>query len=255
MCLILLSHRTHPDYPLVLASNRDEYYARPSKDLHRWPETPHILAGKDLQEGGTWLGISDQGRFAALTNVRETPSQTATKSRGHLVADFLRDKAPAETFLRELIRHHALFKGFNLLVGDNESLFYFSNRDPRIQTLAPGYYGLSNHLLNSPWPKLTQGLSAFKTMVEGDLSEEGLLTLLAHDQAASDDALPDTGIGLANERLLSPIFIKSTVYGTRTSSVIIRSRSGSVAFTEQHFGPEGEVLGRNQVQVQIQALN
>ena len=249
MCLLLLSYQTHPDYPLIVASNRDEYYARPSKNLDYWPDAPDILAGQDLKEGGTWLGVNRHGRFAALTNVRETQSQTTAKSRGHLVADFLQDTASPDTFLQELAQHQRLFKGFNLLVGDENSLFYFSNRDPRIQRLAPGYYGLSNHLLNTPWPKVRRGLVAFKAIVADDLSEQSLLTLLANEEIASDHELPDAGIGLASERLLSPLFIKSAVYGTRTSSVIIKNRFGTLTFNEQNFGPHGLPLNNHRVEL------
>ncbi len=243
MCLILFSYQAHPEYPLIIAANRDEFYKRPTKDLYLWPDSPHILAGQDAQEGGTWLGITSNGRFSALTNVRETTSPNEVKSRGHLVVDFLRDNCSPETYLREVAKNHHLFKGFNLLVGDNQALFYYSNREHRIRELAPGFYGLSNHLLNTPWPKVTRGLTLFKSIVAENLSDTALLSLLENDNIAADHLLPDTGIGMDSERLLSPLFIKSEVYGTRSSAVILKERTGNIRFTEKRFGPQGIRLG------------
>lgn len=247
MCLILFSYQVHPEYPLILAANRDEFYKRPTKNLHVWPDSPHIMAGQDMRDGGTWLGMTPNGRFCALTNVRETANADEVKSRGHLVVDFLRDNCSPDTYLREVAKNHHLFKGFNLLVGDNQAIYYYSNRAQRIEQLAPGFYGLSNYLLNTPWPKVTRGLTLFKLIVEENLSDTALLSLLEDDKIAADALLPDTGIGIESERLLSPLFIKSEVYGTRSSTIILKERTGNIRFTEKCFGPQGITLGSSSI--------
>jgi len=158
MCLILFAYQHHPKYPLIVAANRDEYYARPSAPAQYWSDHPHVLAGRDLKELGTWMGITAQGRFAALTNYRD-PQRHSTDalSRGHLVADFLCNQQSSHEYLKKIAKQSKQYNGFNLLVGDQKSLWYYSNQQGDIQPIAPGVHGLCNHLLNTPWPKLEQG--------------------------------------------------------------------------------------------------
>ncbi len=245
MCLILFAHDIHPRYRLVLAANRDEFYERPTQPLTAWDDQPGILAGRDLRGGGTWLGITRSGRLAAVTNYRDPRSiLSAAPSRGFLVSDFLAGNEPAERYLSRMAAEADRYNGFNLIVGDPFGLWYFSNHGDGIHRIEPGIYGLSNHLLDTDWPKVKKGRADLQQLMEeGQAAHiEPMLTLLADRTVASDDALPDTGVGLPWERLLSPIFITSRTYGTRSSSVIRVSRSGEVTFVERSFHCEdGEI--------------
>ena len=211
MCLIVLAWRTHPDYPLVVAANRDEFFARPSAPAGFWPDAPEILAGRDLEAGGTWLGVSRRQRFAALTNFREGGRQLVdAPSRGALVADFLAAEDDPETYLAALARRRADFNGFNLFVGDGQRLGYYSNRGPEPRWLAPGIYGLSNHLLDTPWPKLCGRQNGFCPGT-GSICRirRRFFELLADQEIVADTHLPETGVPLEWERILSAIFVSS----------------------------------------------
>lgn len=237
MCLIALAWQAHPDYPLIVAANRDEFHHRPAAAARFWPEAPAVLAGRDLAAGGTWLGITRRGRFAALTNVREPGAAQGSRSRGLLVSAFLQGGNSPQTYAAAVAADGAAYSGFNLLVGDAGSLWWVSNRAPAPAPVAPGVHALSNHLFNTPWPKVQRardGLSAALAVP----SAERLFALLADDRAAPDDELPDTGVGLAMERLLSPPFIRSGGYGTRCSSVLLAGRE-RILFAEQTFTPDG----------------
>ncbi len=245
MCLILFSYQNHPNFPLILLTNRDEMYSRPTQALHWWDKEPSILAGKDEQDGGTWLGITETGRFAALTNFRETGQRCGIKSRGHLTTDFLSGKQTPQQFLLEVESTHQLYNGFNLLVGDKNGLYYYSNREQHTRKLEPGFYGLSNHLLNTPWPKVTDGLEGLKNLTRQEPDPAALLHLLRNNNVADDKRLPNTGVGLSAERMLSPLFIQSKVYGTRSSSLVLLDRQGKLTFSEKRFGKEGAELGES----------
>lgn len=237
MCLILFAWKMDEDFPLVLAANRDEFYERPSAPAAFWEEAPDLLAGRDLQEGGTWLGVTTKGRLAALTNYRDPASlKIGAPSRGRLVSDYLRGGEIPEAYLRRIASGADHFNGFNLLVGDPGGLFCYSNRGAR-ERLDPGVYGLSNRLLDTPWPKVERGKAALSALLKGkkDLSPEGLFALLADRTRPPDDRLPVTGVGLAWERVLSPLFIESAVYGTRSSTVLLIDRRGGVTFAERVF--------------------
>ena len=259
MCLILLAWQTHPDYPLVVAANRDEFFVRATAPAAFWPEAPDILAGRDLEAGGTWLGITRSARFAALTNYRDGNVQQRpdAPSRGALVADFLRGCATPESHLRQVQEKAQEYNGFNLLVGDTQRIGYLSNsashettagydaRFPHavIRWLTPGIYGLSNHLLDTPWPKLLAAKAAFAKAL-ADLPEtSALFRLLADDEIVPDACLPQTGVPLAWERLLSAVFVKSPDYGTRASTVLMRHRDGQTHFMERAFGRGATCLG------------
>ena len=242
MCLILIALDSHPDYSLVVAANRDEFYDRPTAPAAFWPEQPGILGGRDLEAGGTWLGIDRTGRFAAVTNYRQGEREpTAPRSRGLLVSDYLATDIGVRAHLERAERDAALYNGFNLIAGDPRELFYFSNREGRPRALGPGIYGLSNHLLDTAWPKVTTSKNALDALLRGGGSEllPSLFALLSDRRQAGDESLPSTGIGLAWERLLSSAFVASKEYGTRSSTVVLVGRAGGVVFVERSFGPDG----------------
>jgi len=238
MCLIVVGWRVHPDYPLVVAANRDEFYARPSAALARWPEAPGIIGGRDLEAGGTWLGITDRGRFAAVTNVREPGMAKGKRSRGALTRDFLIAELSASDYAAKIDGRD--YSGFNLLLGDGESLVYCSNRDGPPRRLVPGIYGLSNHLLDSPWPKLVAARQRFSAALPGLPDEAAFFELLADQAIVADENLPTTGVPVEWERLLSAIFVKSENYGTRASTLAWQRADGTVTVHEQSFGPQGQ---------------
>ena len=243
MCLILLAEDIHPDYRLIVAANRDEFYDRPTAPMDFWEDCPDVLAGRDLQGGGTWLGVSRSGRFAALTNYREpVVSRPDAPSRGHLVGNFLSGNCPPSDYLEKVSAVGSSYSGYNLMVGDTSGLYYQSNRRDGVQMLTPGWYGLSNHLLNTPWPKVEKGLERFKTVVSGDgpIDTIGLFQLLMDGDRAPDDRLPHTGVSLEWERILSPMFIRSPGYGTRSSTVVLIDRIGCVQIAERTFTPESD---------------
>lgn len=242
MCLILLAYRMHRHFPLVLAANRDEQYTRPTAAAAFWNDCPHIYGGRDLEKGGTWLGITRSGRIAAVTNFRDAlAAKTSIRSRGELVSGFLSGDEPAPAYTARLLPEAHTYNGFNLIAGDRNQLCYASNRCDEVRTLAPGIYGLSNHLLDTPWPKVQRGKQVVAELLEHTEQEliEGLFGLLADRALAPDHVLPSTGVGLPRERVLSPAFILSPTYGTRSSSVILVARDGQVVYSERSFGPHG----------------
>lgn len=237
MCLIALAWQVHPDYPLIVAANRDEFHARATAPARFWAEAPALLAGRDLAAGGTWMGVTRSGRFAALTNVREPGQAQGSRSRGLLVSEYLLSEMEPLAYAETVMAAGGDYSGFNLLVADGDTLVACSNRGTPPTVLAPGVYGLSNHLLDSPWPKVVRAREALRAQA-GEPTVEGLLRLLADDAAAPDEELPDTGVGLDLERLLSSPFIRSAAYGTRSSTVLLAGRD-RIRLVEQGFGPEG----------------
>lgn len=240
MCLILVGWRSHAHYPLVVAANRDEFYARPTAFAARWPETPQVIGGRDLEAGGTWLGMSENGRFAAITNVREPGMPVGKKSRGELTRDFLLADFPAAAYAARIAGGD--YAGFNLLLGDGVSLLYCSNRGTGPQVLAPGIYGLSNSTLDTPWPKLESSRRRFSGALRGLPDEEAFFELLADREMAADEDLPKTGVPLAWERLLSAVFVASETYGTRASTILLQRTDGVMTLHERSFGPMGRPL-------------
>ncbi|MCP4687758.1 MAG: NRDE family protein [Desulfobacterales bacterium] len=242
MCLILFLYDAHPEYRLALAANRDEFYERPSAPLHFWPDSPEILAGRDLKGNGAWMGVTRTGRFAALTNYREPggPKKNAP-SRGDLVADYLRGGQSAPDYLHDVRSAADRCNGFNLIAGTPSGLFYYSNRGDGVHRVPPGCHGLSNHLLNTPWPKAARGVSRFKALLPpGKTADpDEIFTLLSDPTRPPDSDLPDTGVGLEFERILSSLFITSDFYGTRSSSVLLVGKTGSVTFVERTYLPDG----------------
>ena len=236
MCLILFAYRVHPRYELVLAANRDEFYARPTAPMAYWEAFPEVLAGRDLQAGGTWLGISRSGRFAAVTNYRDpTAVKPQAPSRGALVGNFLTGRTPAAEYLMALSSSAHKYNGFNLLMRDAQGFYYYSNRNGAPRQLEPGIYGLSNHLLDTPWVKVEKGRATLtELLTEGrEVIATELINML-HDAAIPPDAqLPDTGVGLALERRLASMFIQGEEYGTRSSTALLWPYEGAVTCVEK----------------------
>lgn len=246
MCLILFAWQSHPRYPLVVAANRDEFHQRPSAAADFWGDDPGILAGRDLQAGGTWLGVTRSGRFAAVTNYREpsTPEIALGRSRGHLVSEFLGAESEPLLHADKLYTQGSSYRGFNLLLGSRDALAWVSNRDGKPLAVGPGSHGLSNHLLDTDWPKVHSGKERLeKLLAAGDPDPEALFDLLT-DQALTPGEIPqDLETTLAPERLAKHYFIVSPVYGTRCSTVVLITADGQITFIERQFDPAGKETG------------
>jgi uncharacterized protein with NRDE domain len=242
MCLILFAYKMHPSYRLIVAANRDEFYERPSSPAEFWEDAPQVLAGRDLKEGGTWLGITREGKFAAITNYRDPAAVKAgAPSRGKLVSNFLTGGESAVAYLKKVSRQAHKYNSFNLICGDDADIFVYSSRAD-VQKLEAGIYGLSNRLLDSSWPKVRRGKKALTEamMEKGAALETKLFTILANRKIAPDKKLPSTGISLEWERLLSPIFIESPGYGTRSSTVLLIGKNRWAKFVEKVFDGKSE---------------
>jgi uncharacterized protein with NRDE domain len=243
MCLILFAYRSHPDCRLILAANRDEFYDRPTLPAVFWDDAPDLLAGRDLKAGGTWMGITKKGRFAAITNYRDPTTTIANApSRGDLVKNFLIGKSRPRDYLESLQKNGQGYNGFNLIIGDSNDLFYYSNREGNVHHIERGVHGLSNHLLNTPWPKVTQGTTRLHSLIsqKHGFSQEDIFRILGDQSFPSNEDLPDTGVGLEWERVLSPMFITSDIYGTRCASILLWKYSGEVTFLERTFDRNAE---------------
>lgn len=236
MCLIVFAYKIHPDYDLILAANRDEAYRRPTRPAQFWNDYPSVLAGKDLKAGGTWMGINKMGGFAALTNYRDPAIvRDNPPSRGRLVLDYLTDEINAESYLKNVNTEDVRYMGFNLLAGSVKQFFHYSNQEKKLNRIESGIHGLSNHLLDTPWPKVEKAKKKLKKIIPGSFNEEAFFELLGDDIPADEEKLPDTGIGKKFERQVSPIFIKSEHYGTRNSTILLIDKSGKVVFEERRF--------------------
>ena len=225
MCLIIFAWHLMPATPLVAAANRDEFYERPSQAANWWTDHPHIYAGRDLQEGGTWMGVTRNSRFAAITNIR-APSErrTDTPSRGHLVKDYLASDLTPQEYVDTIAAEGKDYNGFNLLIGDRKTLIWYSNRgqdNPQNgKPLYPGIYGMSNALLNDPWHKVVKTRAHFGSLLCTNAPEDAYFDMLADTALAPDNRLPDTGVDLPTERMLSAVCIRSPGYGTRSSTLV-----------------------------------
>lgn len=241
MCLIVFAWRPSHALPLVVAANRDEFHARPSLPLAAWEDAPAIIGGRDLEAGGTWMGIRPDGRFAALTNIRSGGAPAGRRSRGELTEGYLRGDLPPAEYLAEVAGRVSDYAGFNLLVGSTAELWHFNSRTGLSRRLESGIYGLSNADLDTPWPKLRRARSAFAAELP-HATTGSLLRLLEDSAPAPDEQLPETGVPLEWERRLSSIFIASPEYGTRASTALLRWQDGRLDIQERRFGPDG-VLG------------
>ena len=246
MCLLVIAWKNHPRYRLILAGNRDEFHDRPAAPLNWWQDDARILAPRDLKAHGTWLGVARSGRFGVVTNFRDlqAPAEHAP-SRGSLIPRFLTGATSPKEFLDDLRGAAPRYSGFNLLVGGPRALYYFSNRgSPVPQSLKPGIYGVANHLLDTPWPKLTRTRDKFTELLkQPELNTDELFRMLADRTRADDAALPTTGLPLDWERMVSAPFIVNERYGTRCSTVLLVERTGRTILHERRFDPDGVQTG------------
>lgn len=259
MCVLFLALGAHPLHRVVLAANRDETHARPTAPAHRWPETAPdgtaLFGGRDEVAGGTWFGVSADGvRWASVTNVRDAQAVAEARSadppvrpsRGELPLGYLTSGAAPEAYARDVFARRSAYAGFNLLLGDGDTVWYVSTHTDAPEPLAPGLYGLSNATLNVRWPKVSRGLRLFRRRLQNShepLDELlPLWSLLADEERPGDSVLPETGVGLEAERFLSPIFIRGEDYGTRASLVFLRDADGRGLYAEKRFGPAGAPL-------------
>ena len=243
MCLILFSQNHHPDYELVLAANRDEFFERPTLPAHRWKDGSDIIAGKDLRAGGTWMGVNAAGRMAAVTNYRDlSVERTAIRSRGALVTELLNASDPSEHL--ELLRTSNEFDGYNLLYWEEGRMQHFSNISKEISSIEDGIHGLSNHLLNTPWFKVEKGKQRMKDVLarSGNDLVEDLFELLQDNREGEDNTLPETGLPKDLEKKVSAMFIRTENYGTRCSTVLLVAKDGSVRFEERSYVPEANAI-------------
>ena len=240
MCLITFAWNMHPKYKLILAANRDEFYNRPTAKAAFWENQPEILGGKDLKAGGTWMTVHKNGRFAAVTNYRDLQHiREDVSSRGEIPTDFVNSNLSPEKFLQQLHDHSEEYNGFNVIVSDQREMGHYSNYERKINILKPGIYGLSNSLLDTPWPKVELAKEKFSTAISNSFDHYELLDVMTDTSIAPDESLPDTGISKEMERSLSAMCIRMENYGTCCSTVITIDRDGVVNFTEKSY-PVGD---------------
>jgi len=237
MCLIFFSFQQHPTYKLIVAGNRDEFYNRRTAAADFWEDHPNVLGGRDLEGGGTWLGLTRAGKISMLTNYRDPNNiDPFAPSRGHLVSDYLFDDVKAEDYIRTVAQNGKQYNGFNLLLGSPDELWYYSNYKTGVDRIKPGFYGLSNHLLDTPWPKVVRGKEKFKPLLTRTrLEPDELFDTLYDVEPATDDKLPDTGLTVERERALSSMFIKSENYGSRCSTAVLADYAGNITFAERVY--------------------
>jgi uncharacterized protein with NRDE domain len=239
MCLIFIALKNHSRYKLIVAANRDEFYERKTAAASFWKDHPEILGGRDLEAFGTWLGMTRSGRICMVTNFRDLKNiNPNAPSRGKLVTDFLLEKSTGEEYLKKLESRAKKYNGFSLIAGTVDSLYYLSNYKEGLILLNSGLFGLSNHLLETPWPKVEKGKTEIQVVLKSPVVRaEDLFEVLSDDRISSDAQLPDTGVGLERERALSAAFIKSPGYGTRSSTVILVDYNNHVSFHERSYDP------------------
>ncbi len=245
MCLVVIAWQQHEEYPLIVAGNRDEFHERATQEAHWWNDEPDVLGGRDLQAGGTWLAVHRDGRFGTVTNFRDAQHESRTlQSRGNLITGFLQgDLSPAD-YLAAIDGDR--YAGFNLVVGDNESLAYLSNRDAGVRELGPGIYGMSNALLDSDWHKVHRAKSGLQRLLnENRVNESVLLGLLDDHERAPASSIETGRFDFETAHAISAPFIVLPDYGTRSSSVVLRDNMGRSRFTERRFDPNGIVTGNS----------
>lgn len=255
MCLIVIAWKARDDLPLIVAANRDEWRERPAQPAHWWNDAPAILAGRDLRAGGTWMGVTRSGRFAAITNFRDPAERRSTApSRGALVTEFLQSGEPPERFLATVAARAGAYNGFNLIVGDRASLWYFGSREGAMRPIEPGVHGLSNHLLDEPWPKVRRGRAVMAAALGDADPAPRLFEMLSDANPAPDAELPDTGVGITWERRLATALITGEEYGTRCSTVVAFAASGAIRFEERTRIGDGSVTTRADHRFQVAPL-
>lgn len=255
MCLLVLARNRHPDYPLVVVANRDEYFDRPAEPAGWWQANPNIMGGRDLRAGGTWMGLDRGGRWGAVTNYRDGNYEPAPCSRGDLVTQYLVGSSPPEAYLTDLVASANQYQGFNVIVGDRHGVYCFSNRREGVQSLGDGIFTLSNHLLDTPWPKSELArLKLNRLLHKTPLKIDALFSVLADSQPFDDHELPVTGVGIEMERALSPPFIRGDHYGTRCTTVLLVDKNGNLTFAEQSFLPNGEKGSLSRVEFSLDVV-
>jgi uncharacterized protein with NRDE domain len=255
MCLIIFANAATPRYPLIVAANRDEAYARPATPASFWSDHSEVFGGRDLEQGGTWLGITTSGRFAAVTNYRQAPAvHPAPRSRGELTRGYLTGALRPEHYLGAVQARAEEYRGFSLIVGAPGELYFCSNRGGAVARITPGVHGLSNHLLDEPWPKVLRGITVLSGLLDATEDEllAGLFEMLADRARAPERLLPETRGAIERERDLSSAFISGEVYGTRASTVILVRAHGEVVFMERSFGPHGVARGTVEQRFRLQ---
>lgn len=252
MCLIVFAYKSHPKYKFIFAANRDEFHDRPTKDFHYW-EDKKIFAGKDLKEGGTWMGFNEAGKFAAITNFRDMKNIMSTaRSRGEIITNYLSAEIDSEKFLCDLQKKSLQYNGFNILLGSFDELYYYSNQLHQYEKLKPGVYGLSNHLLDTPWHKIEKSKNIFSNLLrDNEINSEEFFKLLRNEEKSPENQLPETGIGKEWEIILSSIFIRTENYGTRSSTLLSIDNNDMLNVCELSFDKNGNEKNRFENQVQI----
>ncbi|WP_068675590.1 NRDE family protein [Oceanobacillus sp. Castelsardo] len=238
MCLINFHFHDHPNYKLIVAANRDEFYQRPTAPASYWKDDPNILAGRDLLQMGTWFGITRGGRFAALTNYRDPDlPETGDFSRGEVVRSFLAGEQSPNEFLQSLKKNKEKYAGFNVLIGNGDELYHYNNILDETNEITPGTHGLSNATLDTPWPKVEKGKQMLQDYVTNHKKMEAneLFRITSNSEQANDEDLPNTGVGMELERILSSLFITSPDYGTRSSTVLLIDKENNVTFNERTY--------------------
>lgn len=239
MCLIVFSYKNHPRYPFILAANRDELYNRPTRKAGFWKEESSILGGKDLKGGGTWLGVSKDGKIAALTNYRNIKTiKDDAPTRGHIVRDFLSADLSPKSFLEALSEDSSRYNGFNLIAGTTEQLYYFNNQNKEIHEISPGNHVISNAFLNTPWPKTDTALQQFEEVIkQSEPKEEDFFQVLGNTTRFPYEKLPETGLPEEMEKAVSSVFIKTPGYGTRCSTLLLVDKNRELEFIERSYLP------------------
>jgi uncharacterized protein with NRDE domain len=254
LCLIVLAWQARQGLPLLVAANRDEWRERPAAPAHWWPDHPQVFAGRDLQARGTWMGVTRGGRFAAVTNFRDPSDRRSTaRSRGELVTQFLLSRDTPREFMVALVERAAQYNAFNLIAGDGGSLWYFGSRAGQARAIPPGVHGLSNHVLDEPWPKVIRAREAMKDALAQPDPSADLFNLLADRTGAPDHTLPQTGVSPEWERRLAPPLITGEDYGTRCSTVVAFAAFGAISFEERTLGVAGNVVDRRRESVRVEA--
>lgn len=247
MCILFIAINQHKDYPLIVAANRDEFHQRPTKSAHFWPQQPEILAGQDLKENGTWLGLNSQGDFSALTNIRSAlPLNSDAKSRGELVQLSLQN--PGLINKQWLVKNSSLYNPFNLVYTQNNSLYCFNSSSLEHTLLTDGFHAICNGTMDDVWPKMAKGEMLLEQLIseQQELHSEHLFAIMQDPTQAPDELLPETGVGLEWERKLSSIFIKSNEYGTRSTAVILKHQSDTIDFYEQSYTSNADIFNKKQ---------
>jgi uncharacterized protein with NRDE domain len=251
MCILFIAVEKHPEYPLIIAANRDEFHQRPTQQSHFWEKHPELLGGRDLEAGGSWMGVTRTGRISALTNIRDPSRQLNNAiSRGELVTHYLTEGISTEAYAKRIENSAEAYNGYNLLYGslNPSDLWVFNNHTLRHQQLTPGYYGLSNASLDKPWPKIKRGKQGLADYCESHehINIDSLFCLLGDKTKAADEELPSTGVPYEWEKQLSSIFIHGESYGTRSSTILTLDHNNHVTWNEHSFDPQGETIAQNQ---------